>query len=89
MLQQHSLGTAYWERLSCMRMELCHGEYLSMGQFMALHVDARWRSQQIDRPLSEKRGMNADTLEIIAASGPMHKRGSEKRLEVAGCVRST
>lgn len=80
-LQKKSLGTQFWEKYTNMRLEVCHGEYISVGQFMELHVNDKALNKYVLQPMLENRAINGKTLEMYDASGPLHRRGgSDKKL---------
>ena len=76
-LQKSSLGIYFWERYSAIRMEISAGEYMSIAQLINLH--AHEKAHQ--RILKSGKQMSDQSLGIIKASGPLYKRGSDRKLQ--------
>ena len=76
-LQKSSLGIYFWEKYSAIRMEISAGEYMTISQLINLHANSK--AQQ--RLLKSGKQMSDQSMGIIETSGPLYKRGSERKLQ--------
>lgn len=78
-LQKSSLGIYFWEKYSAIRMEISKGEYMSISQLINLHVHEKAHH----RLKASGKQMSDQSIGIMETSGPLYKRGSERKLQAS------